>query len=376
MFILQFLIILLATKLAGQISIRLGQPSVLGKIIIGIIIGPALLGWVKDTEILKTFSDIGVLLLMFLAGLETNLADLNKNKKSSLFVAIGGIIFPIAGGFIGGYAYNLSVSESIFLGLVLSATSVSISVQTLRELGWLKSKEGSTLLGAAVIDDIAVVILLAIDMSFFLGENVNIFMLLIGKVLFFAMSILIAKLVVPTFIRLFSKLKVTEPLLSGALIICFSFALFAEYLGVAGIIGTFIAGIAVGQTIYKKEVEMKVESIAYGIFVPLFFASIGLAVSFNGIKDQLIFTIVFSFIAIATKFVGAGLGARLSGFDTHSSMGIGSGMISRGEVALIVIAMGLENNLIPIEYYTPMIIVIIVTTLATPPMLKVFFNKR
>ncbi len=376
MFILQFLIILLATKLAGQISIRLGQPSVLGKIIIGIIIGPALLGWVKDTEILKTFSDIGVLLLMFLAGLETNLADLNKNKKSSLFVAIGGIIFPIAGGFIGGYAYNLSVSESIFLGLVLSATSVSISVQTLRELGWLKSKEGSTLLGAAVIDDIAVVILLAIDMSFFLGENVNIFMLLIGKVLFFAMSILIAKLVVPTFIRLFSKLKVTEPLLSGALIICFSFALFAEYLGVAGIIGTFIAGIAVGQTIYKKEVEMKVESIAYGIFVPIFFASIGLAVSFNGIKDQLIFTIVFSFIAIATKFVGAGLGARLSGFDTHSSMGIGSGMISRGEVALIVIAMGLENNLIPIEYYTPMIIVIIVTTLATPPMLKVFFNKR
>ena len=376
MFILQFLIILLATKLAGQISIRLGQPSVLGKIIIGIIIGPALLGWIKDTEIIKTFSDVGVLLLMFLAGLETNLADLNKNKKSSLFVAIGGIIFPIAGGFIGGYAYNLSVSESIFLGLVLSATSVSISVQTLRELGWLKSKEGSTLLGAAVIDDIAVVILLAIDMSFFLGENVNIFMLLVGKVVFFAISILIAKLIVPTFIRLFSKLKVTEPLLSGALIICFSFAVFAEYLGVAGIIGTFIAGIAVGQTIYKKEIEVKVESIAYGIFVPIFFASIGLAVSFNGIREQLIFTIVFSFIAIATKFVGAGLGARLSGFNTHSSMGIGSGMISRGEVALIVVAMGLENSLIPIEYYTPMIIVIIVTTLATPPMLKIFFNKR
>lgn len=219
----------------------------------------------KDTESLKKFSDIGVLLLMFLAGLETNLAELNKNKKSSLFVAIGG--------FIGGYAYHLSVSESIFLGLVLSATSVSISVQTLRELGWLKSKEGSTLLGAAVIDDIVVVILLAIDMSFFLGENVNILMLLIGKVMFFVISLLIAKLIVPTFIRLFSKLKVTEPLLSGALIICFSFALFAEYLNVAGIIGTFIAGIAVGQTVYKKEVEKKVESIAYGIFVPIFFAA-------------------------------------------------------------------------------------------------------
>ena len=144
MFILQFLIILLATKLAGQVSIRLGQPSVLGKIIIGIVIGPAMLGWIQDTEILKVFSDIGVLLLMFLAGLETNLTDFNKNKKSSLFVAAGGILFPIVGGFIGGYGYGLSVAESIFLGLILSATSVSISVQTLRELGWLQSRQGST----------------------------------------------------------------------------------------------------------------------------------------------------------------------------------------------------------------------------------------
>lgn len=375
MFILQFLIILIATKLAGQLSIRLGQPSVLGKIIIGIIIGPALLGWIQDTEILKVFSDIGVLLLMFLAGLETNLTDLNKNKKSSILVAFLGVLFPIFGGFIGGYAYGLSVPEAIFLGLILSATSVSISVQTLKELGWLQSKEGSTLLGAAVIDDIVVVILLALDMSFFMGTNVNLFSLLGKIVAFFVVSLLISKWIVPTFIRLFSKLKVTEPLLSGALIVCFAFAFFAESLGVAGIIGTFIAGIAVGQTNYKKEVETKIESIAYGIFVPIFFASIGLAVSFNGIKDQLAFTIILSVVAIATKFVGAGLGARLSGFNNRSSMGIGSGMISRGEVALIVIAMGLENSLIPIDYYTPMIIVIIVTTLVTPPLLKLFFNK-
>lgn len=373
MFILQFLIILLATKLAGQVSIRLGQPSVLGKIIIGIVIGPAMLGWIQDTEILKVFSDIGVLLLMFLAGLETNLTDLNKNKKSSLFVAAGGILFPIVGGFIGGYGYGLSVAESIFLGLILSATSVSISVQTLRELGWLQSREGSTLLGAAVIDDIVVVILLALDMSFFMGTNVNLVVLLVEKILFFVISLLISKWLVPTFIGLFSKLKVTESLLSGSLIVCF--ALFAEYLGVAGIIGTFIAGIAIGQTEYKKEVESKIESIAYGIFVPVFFASIGISVSFIGLSNQIVFTLVFSVIAIASKFVGAGLGARLSGFNTHSSMGIGAGMVSRGEVALIVIAMGLENQLIPVVYYTPMIIVVIITTLVTPPLLKVFFSK-
>ncbi|MEG0288080.1 MAG: cation:proton antiporter [Carnobacterium sp.] len=375
MFILQFLIILLATKLAGQVSIRLGQPSVLGKIIIGIVIGPAMLGWIQDTEILKVFSDIGVLLLMFLAGLETNLTDLNKNKKSSLFVAAGGILFPIVGGFIGGYGYGLSVAESIFLGLILSATSVSISVQTLRELGWLQSREGSTLLGAAVIDDIVVVILLALDMSFFMGTNVNLVVLLVEKILFFVISLLISKWLVPTFIGLFSKLKVTESLLSGSLIVCFAFALFAEYLGVAGIIGTFIAGIAIGQTEYKKEVESKIESIAYGIFVPVFFASIGISVSFIGLSNQIVFTLVFSVIAIASKFVGAGLGARLSGFNTHSSMGIGAGMVSRGEVALIVIAMGLENQLIPVVYYTPMIIVVIITTLVTPPLLKVFFSK-
>ncbi|ALV21933.1 cation:proton antiporter [Carnobacterium antarcticum] len=376
MFILQFLIILLAAKLAGQVSIRLGQPSVLGKIIIGIVIGPAMLGWIQDTEILKVFSDIGVLLLMFLAGLETNLTDLNKNKKSSLFVAAGGILFPIVGGFVGGYGYGLSIAESIFLGLILSATSVSIAVQTLRELGWLQSREGSTLLGAAVIDDIVVVILLALDMSFFMGTNVNLFVLLVEKILFFVISLLISKWLVPTFIGLFSKLKVTESLLSGSLIVCFAFALFAEYLGVAGIIGTFIAGIAIGQTEYKKEVESKIESIAYGIFVPVFFASIGISVSFIGLSNQIVFTLVFSVIAIASKFVGAGLGARLSGFNTHSSMGIGAGMVSRGEVALIVIAMGLENQLIPVVYYTPMIIVVIITTLVTPPLLKVFFNNK
>lgn len=313
---------------------------------------------------------------MFLAGLETNLTDLNKNKKSSLFVAAGGILFPIVGGFVGGYGYGLSIAESIFLGLILSATSVSIAVQTLRELGWLQSREGSTLLGAAVIDDIVVVILLALDMSFFMGTNVNLVVLLVEKILFFVISLLISKWLVPTFIGLFSKLKVTESLLSGSLIVCFAFALFAEYLGVAGIIGTFIAGIAIGQTEYKKEVESKIESIAYGIFVPVFFASIGISVSFIGLSNQIVFTLVFSVIAIASKFVGAGLGARLSGFNTHSSMGIGAGMVSRGEVALIVIAMGLENQLIPVVYYTPMIIVVIITTLVTPPLLKVFFNNK
>ncbi len=376
MFIFQIVIVLLATKLAGHLSVRLGQPSVLGKIVIGIILGPALLGWVQDSEIMHTFSEIGVLLLMFLAGLETNLEDLNRNRKAAMFVAIGGIIAPIVMGYVGAHYYGLSTAEGIFIGLLLAATSVSISVQTLRELGWLNSNEGATLLGAAVLDDIIVVVLLAIAMSFFVGSDVSISLLIGKKILFFVILFLASKWFVPFFLRLFSKVKVTEPLLSGALIICFTFAYFGEYLGIAGIIGSFFAGIAMAQTKFKKEIEEKVEPIANGIFVPFFFVSIGLSVTFEGISNQMGLIVLFSFIALLSKFIGAGIGAKLAGLNMRSSMGVGAGMISRGEVALIIAAMGLDNKLLPVAYYTPMIIVVVVTTLATPPLLKWIFGKR
>lgn len=376
MFILQLAIIILATKLAGQLSMKLGQPSVLGKILVGIIIGPALLGWVQETELVTVFSQIGVLLLMFLAGLETNLKDLNENKKSAIFVAIGGILVPIVMSYLAGQYYNFPREESIFIGLLLSATSVSISVQVLKELGWLKSREGSALLGAAILDDIMVVILIAIAMSMFVGVDTNI-PLWIGKmILFFVIIVFVSKWLVPKFIQILSKYKITEAVVSAGLIICFSFAYFAEYVGVAGIIGTFFAGLAIAQTDYVQEIEKKVQPIAYGVFMPFFFVSIGLSVSFKGIGNQIGFMIVFSIIAILSKFIGSGLGARLTGFDTKSSMGIGAGMVSRGEVALILATLGLESGLLRNEYYTSMIIVILVTTLITPPLLKVIFGTK
>ena len=376
MFILQIVLILFATKFAGHIAAKFGQPSVLGKILIGIILGPALLGWVHDNELMKTFSEIGVLLLMFLAGLETDLQEMNRNKKAAILVAFGGILLPIILGYVGATFYDFSTGEAIFIGLLLSATSVSISVQALRELGWLNSKEGSTLLGAAVLDDIIVVILVAVAMSFFAGSDTNIGMLIGKKILFFAVLILIAKWVIPHFIRLFERFKVTEAVLSAGLIICFGLSYFAESLGIAGIIGAFFAGIAIAQTNFKKEIEHKVEPIAFGVFVPFFFVSIGLSVTFNGIADQIGFILVLSIIAILSKFIGSGLGALASGFNLKSSMGVGAGMVSRGEVALILAAMGLESGLLPANYYTSMIIVVIVTTIVTPPLLKLIFGHR
>lgn len=376
MFILQIVIILLVSKIAGQISVRLGQPSVLGKILAGIILGPALLGWIHETELITVFSEIGVLLLMFLAGLETDLKSLNQNMKSAVSVAVFGVIAPILLGWVGGKFYDFSNPESIFLGLLLAATSVSISVQTLREIGWLNSKEGATLLGAAVLDDIIVVILIAVAMGFF-GETDTDLVKLIGKqILFFAMIILAGRWLVPAFIHAFSRFKITEPIVSAGLIICFTFAFFADYLGVSGIIGTYFAGIAIGKTNFAKAIEDKVSPIAYGIFVPIFFIHIGLPVSFDGMGNQIGFIIIFSLIAIVSKFIGCGFGARITGFNTKSSMGIGAGMISRGEVALILASMGLASNLLPKEYYTAMVIVVIITTLVTPPLLKMIFGKR
>ncbi len=186
LFFFQLLIILLSTKIAGDLCVKLGQPAVLGKLIVGIVIGPAVLGWVQNSDMLQAFSQIGVLLLMFIAGLETDVQELNRNRNSSVSVAVGGIIFPLIGGYAGGQLMGLGQAESLFLGLLFSATSVSISVQTLKDLGQLKSRESVTILGAAIVDDILVVILLAFLMSFFVGGGDVSLGLLIGKkVLFF-----------------------------------------------------------------------------------------------------------------------------------------------------------------------------------------------
>lgn len=374
-----FLIILLiifTTKVAGQICIRLGQPSVLGKLIAGIVLGPALLNIVQPSEFISNMSQIGVLLLMFIAGLETDLEQLKRNWKPAFAVAIGGVILPLIGGYGVGAAFGLDFAQSLFLGLLFCATSVSISVQTLKELDKLNSNEGTTILGAAVVDDVVVVILLAIVMSFLgAGGDVSIPLVIGKKVLFFAVIIVASIWLVPFLMKLFAKFKVTETVMSMALILCLGFSYFAEWLGVAGIIGAFAAGLAIGTTPYRHEVEHKVEPLAYTIFVPIFFVSIGLNISFDGLGDHIWFIVVLSIIAILSKLIGGGIGAKVTGFNTSSSIIIGSGMISRGEVALIIASTGLTSGLLLQQYFTPVILVIIVTTLVTPPLLKIFIKR-
>jgi len=374
MLILQLAIILVFSKIAGDISVKLGQPSVLGKLLVGILIGPSLLGLVTETETLKEFSQLGVILLMFIAGLETDVDEFKRTGKASTFVGVGGIVFPLLVGYLAGILLGLSTMQSWFLGLLLSATSVSISVQALKEMNQLKSREGTTILGAAVIDDVVVIIALAFLMSF-AGGDINLSVVILKKVFFFAGAIFVGWKVVPWFLNRFSSLKVTEAVTSSALIICFVYAYLAEYTGVAAIIGAYIAGVSISVTKFKHEVFEKVETISYSIFVPVFFTSIGVTAQFSGIMDNIGLIFLLSIVAILTKLIGASVGAKLAGFNWNSSLGIGSAMISRGEVALIIAAIGLESKLLTQDMFAIIVVVVLVTTIVTPPMMKWFFKS-
>ncbi|ODP29372.1 putative Na(+)/H(+) antiporter GerT [Paenibacillus nuruki] len=378
-FILYLVLILLGTKIAGHVSVRLGQPSVLGELLIGIVLGPAVLGWIHQGSFIEYFAEIGVLLLMFMAGLETDLEQLKKNWKSALAVAVSGIILPLMGGFGVGEWFGFSVAHSLFLGVLLSATSVSITVQVLKEMNKLDSKEATTILGAAVVDDVLVVILLAILTSFFsggAGGDVSIQFILIKKIIFFAVIFIVGWLVIPKVLLWMSKFRVMEPVLTVALVFCFAFAYFGETMGIAGIIGAFAAGMAISQTPFRHQVEIKIEPIAYSIFVPVFFVSIGLNVSFEGVSQQIGLLIILTIVAVVTKLFGGAIGAGLTGFDKRSSFAIGAGMVSRGEVALIIASTGLSSGLLLPEFFTTMIIIIILTTLIAPPVLKILFSRN
>jgi Kef-type K+ transport system membrane component KefB len=291
-------------------------------------------------------------------------------------VAIGGIILPLIGGYSAALAFGFEQSYALFFGVLFCATSVSISVQVLKEMDQLNTREGTTILGAAVVDDVLVVILLAFIMSILgQGSDVSLGLLIGKKILFFVVIIAACLWLVPLVMKWFARLKVTEPVISAGLILCFAFAYFAEWMQMAGIIGAFAAGIAVSQTPFKHQVEKKIEPIAYSIFVPVFFVSIGLNVTFDGIGSQVWLLVVITIMAIITKLLGGWLGARLTGFNNRSSLAIGSGMISRGEVALIIAATGLQAGLLQQEYFTSVVIMVIITTLVTPPMLKIFFSS-
>jgi len=368
--------ILLGAKAAAQISHRIGLPAVFGELLLGLLLGPSLLGWLAPNETLQLFADIGVILLMFMAGLETDTVAMKQAGRASMLTAVGGVVLPLVAGLLIGRAFGMEWHHALFLGAVLTATSVSISAQTLRELGRLRSREGSTILGAAIIDDVLGVIVFALVMSLSGGGNL---IWTIGKMaLFFPIAWFIGDKLVPIMVRWERHLHHREASLAMLLGLVLIYAWAAEALGsVATITGAYLLGVVVARhTDESHIVHQGIASLGYAFFIPIFFINIGLQARAEGLIAAPILTIVLIVVAIATKIVGGGAGAWLGGFKPRSSFQIGVGMISRGEVALVIAGAGLAGGLLEANLFSVLVVVTLATTLVTPPLLRMAFALR
>ena len=381
--------ILVGAKIAAQISYRVGMPAVFGELLLGLILGPSLLGWLAPNETLQLLADIGVILLMFMAGLETDTLALRQAGKVSMLTAIGGVVLPLVAGLLIGEAVGMEWHHALFLGAVLTATSVSISAQTLRELGRLRSREGSTILGAAIIDDVLGVLVFALVMS--LSGEGNIYWTLGKMILFFPIAWLIGDKVVPLLVRWERHLHHREASLALLLGLVLVYAWAAEALGsVATITGAYLLGVVVARHADEGHiVHDGTASLGYGFFIPIFFINIGLQAQAGGLVAAPLFTSAIIVIAVGmewhhalflgavlTKIVGGGLGARLGGFSNRSAFQIGVGMVSRGEVALVIAGAGLAAGLVDANLFSVLVVVTLATTLVTPPLLRLAFGKQ
>ena len=370
-------IILISTLLAGHMSKRIGMPAVIGQLLVGIILGPALFGVLHENSFIHTFSEIGVVLLMFIAGLESNLTLLKKYFKPSLVVAILGVIVPVISMYGMSLAFGISQLESLFIGVIFAATSVSISVEVLRELNVLESKEGTIILGAAVVDDLLAVIILSVLTSLFGAQlaatsstHMSLGLSLLLQALFMVAVYFSVKWIVPFVMHLSRRLLVPYASAITSLIICFGFVWFAEAVELSAVVGAFFAGIAISQTPYKEEINRHIEPIGYTVFIPVFFVSIGLSMNLASLNQHILFITILTVLAVFSKLIGSGLGARWMNNSPQGAYTIGAAMISRGEMALIIAQIGYNAKLLSELYYSEIIFVIIITTVLAPLILK------
>ncbi|MCI1985179.1 MAG: cation:proton antiporter [Lactobacillus sp.] len=372
-------LILVTTMFCSHFSLKLGIPAVIGELLAGILLGPALLGWVQPTHFVSEFAEIGVIFLMFIAGLESDLSMLKRYFRPGVLVAVIGVLFPV--GLIWGFSrlWGFDFVAASFLGITFAATSVSISVEVLKELQALDTRSGATILGAAVVDDILTVIILSVAVGLFgTGQQVSslpLWLALVAQVAYFGVIYIVVKWAAPYLMHLAERLFPSSAVTVMSLLLCLGMAYLADALGMSAVIGAFFAGVAVSQTPYRGEVDASLTAIGYGVFIPVFFVSIGLNMRLAGLSRDLGFIVLLTLLALATKWVGCGLGARLAGLSWTDSHVIGSGMVSRGEMALIVAQIGFDAHLLHEDYYSSVIIVIILTTLIAPFMLKAALRR-
>lgn len=376
-------IIIVIAKIFGIIARKLRAPQVVGEIIAGLIIGPSVLGLVQQTDFLVQMAEIGVVLLMFSAGLETDLKELVKTGPIAFLIACCGVFVPLVGGtllYMGFYGAAPWGSEAfykaVFIGVIMTATSVSITVESLREMGKLKGKVGTTILSAAIIDDVIGIIVLTFVIGF-KNPDSNPGKVVLSTILFFIFAFVIGLILYKLFELYDEKYPHTRRIPILGLALCFFFAYAAEkYFGIADITGAYVAGIVLCSVRDSKYIEQKMEVNSYMLFGPIFFASIGLKTSIENVNAGiLLFSLGFVIVALISKIVGCGLMARLCRFSGKDSLKIGVGMMTRGEVALIVAQKGLSVGLLTPVYFTAVILLIIVSSISTPIILKILYAK-
>ncbi|MCC7448201.1 MAG: cation:proton antiporter [Anaerolineae bacterium] len=382
-------VIILTAKAAGYISRRVGQPAVLGELIVGLVLGPSLLnilGWsiFTDTHLgdtIQHIAEIGVLFLMFSAGLEVHIGELRRVGKVAVYSGGLGVIAPIVLTLPVALLAGHNLTAALFIGLTMAATSVSISAQTMLELGVLKAKEGIALLGAAVIDDILAIILLSVLIAVSVsGGGIGEVAGVIGKlVLFVVVATGLGWIVLPRLADRIADLPISSGVLALAVSAALIFGWGAEALGgMAAISGAFIAGLCFSRAArdVTHTIEQGLRSINYGLLVPIFFVSIGLKTNLRELTWEVLpFALALLGIAIISKVFGSGAGAWLGGFDNRSALRVGAGMVSRGEVGLIIGTVGLRAGLLPREAFPEIVLVIIATTIITPPLVRWAFRE-
>ena len=371
--IFQLTLILVASLVATLIARRIRIPAVVGQILIGIVLAPAALGWLQGGHTIEVLSEIGVILLMFLAGLESDLGVLKKNFKPALLVALAGVLVPLLV-FWGvttmmGYAF----STAIFYGIVFAATSVSITVEVLQEYGKLSTKAGSIILGAAVVDDILAVLALSIFTST-QSSSGNLPKQFFMEFLFLLFLVLVHKSI-PKVWRFVEKLPVYAKNTTAALILCLVLSLLADAAGMSAVIGSFFAGLALSQTDVSHKIEEYSSAIAYVVFIPVFFVSIAISVTFESIFEHPILILFFTLLAVLKKFIPAYFIGKSTGLTSSDSALVGTGMVSRGEMALIIAQIGLASQVINSDIYSELVIVIILSTLIAPFLIKLSLKK-
>ena len=387
-FLLDLALILLCTKVLGLLTRSFKMPQVVGALLAGVILGPAVLNVLSDKDFITKVSEIGVIVLMFTAGMETDMKELKKTGAASFIIALIGVLVPLGGGFLLAYFFNgpdLSQGatasiflQNMFIGVVLTATSVSITVETLKEMGKLNTRVGNAILGAAIMDDILGIIALTIITSM-ADPSVNIAFVLLKIVAFFVFAGVAGFL----FFLFFRKLqnhyhKDMRRFVILAFVFCLLLAYCAEeFFGVADITGAFIAGLIISNTERAPYIASRFETLSYTLISPVFFASIGLQMTMPEMTPHIIiFSVLLVVIAVLSKIIGCGLGAKICRFSNRESIQVGVGMVSRGEVALIVATKGAALGLMSDNFMGPMILTVVFTTVIAPILLKFAFASK